>query len=578
MSARRALPVWAAWLAMLAAALLFVRAYGSNVPSWDDWDMVPTLTRAQPVTVEWLWSQHNEHRVPLPRLLFLGLNRLTTVDFRVTMYADVFAVGLLAAAFAWTAAQVRGRASPADLFFPVVLLELGQAANLLWGWQLEFFVSAVLAGTALVAIAGSGTTLSHRRAAIVAGTCALLLPFTGANGLGMVPALALWPLALALAPGRWTGTPGLRGDRTLLALGAGALALTAGYFIGWERVPHHPRSAGIYQTLKTSAQFVTIGLGPATRVAWPLPGIAVLAFFAATVVRLVRIWRERPDERARAAGLLLFLGAMGSLALGLGLGRNGFEVRYVTLAVPVWCAGYLAWALYGGPASGRWMTVGLATVALVALWGNTRFGLEYGQDLRTHLAAFERDLVAGVPRGELVRRYDPWLHPHQDVPLEYLPMLRTAGLGIYGGLRDDPPAREVALDLTPSALAGATWRDSSATTTAPEAAVDFTLPADRYVTGVRLRFTFESRDGTLPFVGLRWKRHGQADYPAENYKKYSPTGDRANWERGAWTRLGDSATTVTVVLADTVGQIRVLSNFVPGVLRIRELVLLEPAP
>lgn len=224
MSARRALPVWAAWLVMLAAALLFVRAYGSNVPSWDDWDMVPTLTRAQPVTVEWLWSQHNEHRVPLPRLLFLGLNRLTTVDFRVTMYADVFAVGLLAAAFAWTAAQVRGRASPADLFFPVVLLELGQAANLLWGWQLEFFVSAVLAGTALVAIAGSGTTLSHRRAAIVAGTCALLLPFTGANGLGMVPALALWPLALALAPGRWTGTPGLRGDRTLLALGAGALA------------------------------------------------------------------------------------------------------------------------------------------------------------------------------------------------------------------------------------------------------------------------------------------------------------------------------------------------------------------
>jgi hypothetical protein len=248
----------------------------------------------------------------------------------------------------------------------------------------------------------------------------------------------------------------------------------------------------------------------------------------------------------------------------------------VTLAVPVWCAGYLVWELYGGPDTRRWVPAGLAAVALVALWGNLGVGLEYGRDLRAHLGAFERDLVAGVPRRELVRRYDPWLHPHQDVPMDYLPMLRTAGIGVYRHLREDPPARTVALDLTPTALAGATWRDSTLTAIANEASVDFTLPSERYVTGLRLRFQFTSRDGTLPFVGLCWKRRGQRDYPAKNYKKYSPTGDWANWERGAWTRLDDSTTTVTVALADTVGEIRVLSNYDPGVLRIRELVLLEP--
>ena len=58
------------------ARSLFIAHYASNVPSWDDWDMVPTLTRNQPITWEWLWSQHNEHRVPLPRLMFLGLDRL----------------------------------------------------------------------------------------------------------------------------------------------------------------------------------------------------------------------------------------------------------------------------------------------------------------------------------------------------------------------------------------------------------------------------------------------------------------------------------------------------------------------
>ena len=72
-SRRRLMPllsVLGVWLALLVAALTFVDRYGSNVPSWDGWDMVPTLTGHQPITAEWLWSQHNEHRVPLPGLSF----------------------------------------------------------------------------------------------------------------------------------------------------------------------------------------------------------------------------------------------------------------------------------------------------------------------------------------------------------------------------------------------------------------------------------------------------------------------------------------------------------------------------
>ena len=58
------------WAVMLLASIVFIARFGSNVPSWDDWDQVPTATGHQPVTWEWLWSQHNEHRVPLPRLSF----------------------------------------------------------------------------------------------------------------------------------------------------------------------------------------------------------------------------------------------------------------------------------------------------------------------------------------------------------------------------------------------------------------------------------------------------------------------------------------------------------------------------
>ncbi|HET9727046.1 MAG TPA: hypothetical protein VFP28_09045, partial [Gemmatimonadales bacterium] len=267
---------WSVWALMAAVAVVFIAHYASNVPSWDDWDMIPTLTHQQPVTWDWLWSQHNEHRVPVPRLVFLGLNRLFGVDMRVTMYFDLLLMAGLAAAFMLAAARLRGRASLSDAFFPLALLSLGQAANLLWGWQLQFYASAVLAGVALLAIVQAGATVSVRGAGMTVGLCALLLPLCGANGLGMVPALAVWPLALALLPERWTGAGEARRDRTLMLLGAGALALTALYFIGWQRVPYHPKSAGPVQTLLTAAKFLTIGLGPAIRSVWPLSGAMAL--------------------------------------------------------------------------------------------------------------------------------------------------------------------------------------------------------------------------------------------------------------------------------------------------------------
>src|SRR5258705_770886 len=151
---------WVVWAAMLAGTLAFVAHYASNLPSWDDWDMVPTLTRTQPVTWGWLWSQHNEHRVPLPRLIFLGLDWLTVIDMRVTMVFDLLVMAALAAAMILVATRLRGRPSAWDAFFPLVLLHVGQAANLLWGWQLQFFASVALACVALLAVMRAGAAIT----------------------------------------------------------------------------------------------------------------------------------------------------------------------------------------------------------------------------------------------------------------------------------------------------------------------------------------------------------------------------------------------------------------------------------
>jgi hypothetical protein len=115
--------VWCVWGVMLLAALAFVWKFGSNIPYWDEWgQMVPILAGEKPVNVAWLWSEHNGHRIPLPKLLLLAAYKLTGSDFRVGMYANVLALGALAFTMIRVAKALRGGSSYADAFFPLVLL------------------------------------------------------------------------------------------------------------------------------------------------------------------------------------------------------------------------------------------------------------------------------------------------------------------------------------------------------------------------------------------------------------------------------------------------------------------------
>jgi hypothetical protein len=185
----RAGVVWGIWGAMVISGLFLVYAYGRNVPSWDDWDLVPTMTGHQPVTLRWLWSQHNEHRVPVARLIDLALLRCTN-DFRACMYFNVAVMGLMSAALLMIACRLRGHASYCDAFFPILLLNPAQALNFIWGWQVEFFASTLWAGAALLLIVTN--PILSVRALLGMLVVILLLAGSGAHGLALVPAIALW--------------------------------------------------------------------------------------------------------------------------------------------------------------------------------------------------------------------------------------------------------------------------------------------------------------------------------------------------------------------------------------------------
>src|SRR5262245_59768529 len=63
------------WVLMLVLAGIYVATYGTRVPFIDDLVMAPFVRQDHPILLRELWTQHNEHRIPLPRLLYVWLAR-----------------------------------------------------------------------------------------------------------------------------------------------------------------------------------------------------------------------------------------------------------------------------------------------------------------------------------------------------------------------------------------------------------------------------------------------------------------------------------------------------------------------
>src|SRR5262245_19201960 len=127
-SRRASIFVWSTWALMTVAAVGFVWAFGSNVPLWDEWwGMVPMLSGAEPDTLRWLWRVHNNHRVPLARLLQWFLHIVSGYDFRSGMFFSVAAASVMAGAMMWIAKRVRGSTSYLDVFFSLILLHWGHS-------------------------------------------------------------------------------------------------------------------------------------------------------------------------------------------------------------------------------------------------------------------------------------------------------------------------------------------------------------------------------------------------------------------------------------------------------------------
>ena len=448
---------WARWLVgctWCGLALLLVVCFArvsSPVPLAEDWYIVAPLTGHEPSLLEWLWAQNNEHRVPLPRLVQLGLVALAGGDFRLGGLFNIALLALASGGLILFARWLRhGRTVMSDVFFPLSLLHFGHSVQLLFPWQISFVlpIIAVLAvGCALV---------SMERAEWAAGARVFVvalpsLPLCGMLGMLFVPVVALIGIALAQIFRReMTGQTSSRWNAGtwLMSSAVVTLILFGLYWIGYQHPTWNPPFPGVVQSLKGALKVLAMGFGPAVQYAWaPFVAAAVIVLIVVMGWIVVSTRATKGIAKCHAIAWGLFVLNTAAFAAAVGWGRAGLmpeiglPTRYALLAVPTFCACYFSAETRMSGATRRWLQRGLATTMIVLLPLNTKAGFTmFGNWYADGMKALRADIARGETLPNLAVHHQRFLiHWWSSGEVErHMQWLSEAGVPPFGSIKALP--------------------------------------------------------------------------------------------------------------------------------------------
>jgi len=406
--------VWGSWAAATLLALFATAVHGRWLPWSDDFDIVPYVTGDRNATLEWLWSQHNEHRIPLVKLVFLGMGRVSGADYRWTLALNALLLSAAAAALIVAAGRLRGRAAWIDVLFPGVLLHLGQGA-LVWAFHSQFLLTTTLGGL-FIAVALAASRQAVWRAAVLA-MLACLLPLTGTSGLLVAAAATALLAAEAIWPHRDAGNPSLlaRG----IAAGGAALTFALGIaYVATLRLGAAEGYAGPLQTLIASLDAVSSYPGsPVAKMRTPWLLTTFLAIVGTTAATALALRRGTAPARNRL-GLVILLGYLAALtlvavAIGYGRGTRDFTHlygHYSTLALGVPIALGLVWAALPQTLAARSIQALLCLVTLVVYSIHARQSIRNWGSADESWAAIASDMRGELPPDAVAARHAATLY------------------------------------------------------------------------------------------------------------------------------------------------------------------------
>jgi len=328
----------------IAVALYMVVVSYSSLPYWDGWTQVGIVaTGHNPLSTVWLWHQHNEHRLVIPKLFLAADLRLFQAR-QVFLLASIFTIQLLHLALLswsmrvlgdWRGALWRTGVGLAAfcLFCP------SQWQNFIWGFQVCFVLPQLFATLSFVALLLFWTESRQHpnkpppsRFLLVSIVAALGASYSLANGNLLWPLLVVAALYLRLR------------IAAVLSFAITGVVSTALYLYRYARPQYHAdpiASMGTpFNLLKYWAvYFVSSWTHHNIRA----PELIALAALAIVILALLRALSYVRVFRAFAIQLVLTMLFCAATALITAAGRlnfgsgQAFSSRYQTIALLFWC-------------------------------------------------------------------------------------------------------------------------------------------------------------------------------------------------------------------------------------------------
>jgi hypothetical protein len=583
---------------LLGGLYLVFRLGNRSLPISDEWG----LLLGGSLSPDWLWAQHAEHRVPLAKLIWLGVLRLTDGDFRSGNFLTTAAWGAVSLAAIAAVRAARGRLSWTDLFLPLALMTFGNGLNSIWWWCINQNL-APLVGTLLllVIIVGGRQERAAGPIAIAAGL--ILIGLCGPGGLPYVVALGPWLGYWSVV--RWRSpAPHARRDSLIVAaLTAAAFALLAFYFMGFNPDQNWPPSPGWLAVSKTILQIMSLGLGTAARPFWGAVGGGLLALTVAGAARLAFVAYRQEEERVRALGLLMFIGAIALLVLAIGRSRSGmgldyiFIGTYVPLVTPLLCCLYFVSDRYGPPLARPIVLASLIGASLAL----------FPTNLRTHKAdakywfdrsqQFEAAIRRGTPTSIMAEQFMARDYAHlyrdgEDVGAAVAPAvasLRDAGMGQFKFIQRDPTYRAVPMQVAPTTTHRMSWQEGfgrGLDGAGDPPSISFAVNPKRMVYAVRLKYRHQETAGRYAHLQVSWTSgdgNGSTSGASGTKRRFDdwveadssvPVLRRVDSKLGYLQPTADKM--LTVWINETISELKIIPDDQPCVFTLAGLTLLEP--
>jgi len=422
---------------VILTAYLVVVSY-TSLPHWDEWSQIDfAANRAAQSAFDWLWSQHNQHRLVIPRLFLLSDLRWFRAT-QVFLLASIFVIQLLHLLLLGWSMRGLGRWRQ-ELWLTgtgmaaFCLFSPAQWENFTWGFQTCFVLPGMFATLSWI-----GLLLYWKHSKEETGRNGpwkyLLLSIAAALGASysLSNGNLLWPLLVGAAL-----LLRLRLAAVLSYAITGALS-TAVYLNNYYRPPSMGPSA---KTPATFFKYVTAYFG-SSWVSRNVPAAALIGAGGILVLllltlRLPSFVRERRPFPVQLVLTLLFcLGtgmvtALARMVFGI---PQAFSSRYQTVALLFWCCMgllLLGWAFSHGQtrkADFVLVQVGLLTIMLFA---SSRAGTPLA---RARLQGFQLNVAATALAMDAPDREQlQWADSQPDYVLSLVPAMRQQRLSVFAG-------------------------------------------------------------------------------------------------------------------------------------------------